>query len=202
MQLRHETGLTSRQYVTEEGWRQARLKSCPFHPGGCSLRRHGTYERVDPPGMRVARAYCQLAQTTISLLPDCLAVRLPGSLDEIEQTIVAVERARSVEAATEVVRPDIQLPGAVRWVRRRRAGVRAALIALLTLMPGQLGSEASVRALRRVLSTERALVALRGIGAAHLPNLPRPLGFRAPSPRRAERERSPQHETGPDPPPT
>lgn len=202
MQLRQATGLTSEQYVIQEAWRQASLDSCPFHPKGCDLSRHGTYERVEPPGMRVARLYCRQARTTISLLPDCMAARLTGSLDEAEQVVATVEGARSVEAAAAVVRPDIELPGACRWVRRRLVGVRAALMALITLMPGQLGPRARVTAIRQLLSTERALVALREIGAAQLQNLSRPIGFRRPGGGRAERENHLQHETGPDPPPS
>ena len=81
MQLRYETGLTGEQYVTARAWREARLERCPKHPhGGCSLARHGTYERKTPQGVRVARWYCPESHTTFGLLPDCLAARLPGYL--------------------------------------------------------------------------------------------------------------------------
>jgi hypothetical protein len=90
-------------------------------------------------GMRVARWYCADAHETFSLLPDCLAARLQGSLDEVEQVVVAVEGAASVEAAASALRPDLELPGAVRWVRRRLRGVLTALLALVTLMPGDWG---------------------------------------------------------------
>ena len=202
MQLRHSTELTSERYVTQKAWRQASLNRCPRHPqGGCGFARHGTYPRVDPPGMRVARWYCPDAHRTFSLLPDCLAARLRGSLDEVERVVVTVEESRSVEAAASALRLEVELPGALRWVRRRLSGVRAALLALITLMPGRLGTVPEVRAVRAILGTERALRALREIGAAHLPTLPRPLGFR-PAPRRAAGgDGRFQHETGPDPPP-
>ena len=47
----------------------------------CSFARHGTYMRKTPRGTRVARWYCPQSRTTFSLLPDCLAARLPGTLD-------------------------------------------------------------------------------------------------------------------------
>jgi hypothetical protein len=201
VQLRHRTTLTSEQYVTQKAWRQARLEVCPRHPGGgCGFARHGAYPRLDPHGMRVARWYCPDAQVTFSLLPDFLSARLSGSLDEVERAVVESE-GRSVESAAQVVRVDeIELPGAVRWLRRRRRRVRAALLALITAMPGRLGAVGEVRAIRAVLGTDRALVALREIGAAHLPALPHPLGF-CPPPRPARESARPiQHETGPDPP--
>jgi len=142
--------------------------------------------------MRVSRWYCRDAHVTFSLLPDCLAARLGGSLDEAEQIVLEVERSRSLEAAAAVVRPDIELPGAMRWVRRRVLGVRAALLALVTLMPGRFGMVAQVSAVRSVLGSERALVAL--------PNLVRPVGFRPHRRSLAERGRRLQHRTGPDPP--
>ena len=148
----------------------------------------------------MARWYCRDAHETFSLLPDCLAARLVGSLDEVEQVVVEVEGSASVEAAASALRPDIELPGAVRWVRRRLKGVRTGLLALLTLMPARLGTKVDLRAVRAELSTERALVALREIGAAHLSRLVRPLGFRPPRSERAPGEERVQHKTGPDPP--
>jgi hypothetical protein len=150
--------------------------------------------------MRVARWYCPEAHQTFSLLPDCLAARLVGSLDEVEQVVVAVEGSASVEAAASALRPDIELPGAVRWVRRRLRGVRAALLALVTLLPGRLGTKVELMAVREVLVTERALLALREIGAGHLSFLVRPLGFQGPRRERVQGEERVQHKTGPDPP--
>lgn len=161
--------------------------------------RHGTYARAEPPGMCVARWYCRDAGMTFSLLPDCLSARLVGSLDEAEEAVLAAE-AMGVEAASQELRPEVELPGVMRWVRRRRTGVRAGLLALITAMAGRLGTVAEVRAVRAVLGTERALVALREIGSAHLQSLPCPLGFCPPRSGRAERGGRYQHETGPDPP--
>ena len=93
MQLRFQTGLTSEQYVSAEAWRAARLDRCPNHPhGGCSLARHGTYERRTPAGTQIARWYCRESHTTFNLLPDCLAARLPGTLRRLEEVVVHAEQ--------------------------------------------------------------------------------------------------------------
>ena len=97
VQLRFKTGLSGEQYVTAQGWRRATLARCPNHPrGGCSFARHGTYARKTPPGTRVARWYCPESRTTFSLLPDCLAARLPGTLAELEDAVATAADARSV----------------------------------------------------------------------------------------------------------
>jgi hypothetical protein len=150
--------------------------------------------------MRVARYYCRDAQRTFSLLPDCLSSRLTGSLDEAEQVVVRVEESRSLEEAASAVRPDLNLPGAIRWVQRRRQGLRAALLALITLLPGRLGTTAELQAVRSTLGTERALVALREIASAHLHALLGPLGFRPARRGSSQPEHRLQHKTGADPP--
>jgi hypothetical protein len=150
--------------------------------------------------MRVARWYCPDAQETFSLLPDCLSARLGGSLDETEAAVLASE-SFGVEAAAQALRAgEVELPGALRWLRRRRRGVHAAVLALMTALPGRLGTVAEVRGIRAFLGTERALVALRDIGAAHLQALPAPIGFHPPVSARGGSASRFQHETGPDPP--
>lgn len=201
VQLRQATTLTSAQYVSEEGWRQATLEVCPLHPeGGCGFSRHGSYARRSPEGMRVARYYCPRGQMTFSLLPDCLCARLGGSLDEAEEAVVSAEE-RGVAAAVRDLRVDqCELPGAVRWLARRRRGVKAALVVLMTAMPGQLGTVAEVRSMREILGTGRALVALREIAAEQLAVLPAPLGFCRGAAAVAKGDQALQHPTGPDPP--
>jgi len=61
------------------------------------MQRHGTYERKYPAGAKVARYYCRKGQTTFSLLPDCLAARLPDTLDQVQEVIAAVEAGPSIE---------------------------------------------------------------------------------------------------------
>ena len=56
MQLRFSSDLTDEEYISQQAWRNASLKRCPLHPkGGCGFARHGTYERLSPPGTRIAR---------------------------------------------------------------------------------------------------------------------------------------------------
>ena len=75
---------------------------------------------MTPRDMRVARWYCLQSRTTFSLLPDCLATRLPGTLDALETVVAHAERSRSLTATAKALRRDaIDLPGAIRWVRRR-----------------------------------------------------------------------------------
>ena len=167
LQLRFRTGLTGEQYVKAQAWRHATLARCPHHPGGgCSLAKHGTYARKMPPGTRIARWYCPESHTTFSLLPDCLAARLPGTLAELENVVATAEHARSVAAA------------AMRWLRRRIRLVTRALNAVRGLLPDRfVGCAATVPAFRARLGTDAALAWLREIAAAQLPALPTPLGF-------------------------
>ena len=88
--------------------------------------------------MRIERYYCPMAHETFSLLPDCLASRFPGELNELERMVAHVDAAPSIEAAADVLRPDIVLPSAVRWVRRRLTLVRATLLAVVTLIAAAL----------------------------------------------------------------
>ena len=79
-------------------------------------------------------------------------------------------------------------------------GVRDSLLILLTLLPDRLGTKARLVEVRSILASERALVALREIGAPHLHVLPRPLGFRPAGIRTSKSEDRLQHKTGADPP--
>jgi hypothetical protein len=136
VQVRFACELTSEEYVSQQGWTKASLDQCPLHPGGgCGFARHGTYERVEPPGTHIARWYCSPGKTTISLLPDCLASHLPGALSELEAALDAVERGPSVERAAGAQRPTIDLPGAIKWTRRRMRMMRGLLTTLIGLMP-------------------------------------------------------------------
>ena len=151
-----------------------------------------------PSGMRIARYYCPTAHETFSLLPDCLASHFPGALDPIEHVVATVEGARSVEAAADVLRPDITLPSAVRWVRRRLMPVRRALLAVVTLLPDLFTSDARLDAVRLALATPSALVALRTHAAPHLTTLPPPLGFHPRASRRDARPSAAPHGMGAD----
>ena len=206
MQLRFETELTFEEYATGRGWERARLPTCPFHPaGGCGLSGHGTYMRKVPSVGYVARWYCPQAHTTIGLLPDFYASRMPGTLDTLEEAVVRVEAAEPVEKVAEELRPAeaadaVTLPTAVRWVRLRLELVRAVLIAVLGLFPERFApGPPTMRHFRDRLCTLRALVALRGIAEAKLHVLPMPLGLVPPP--KLRRAGPFQQSTGSDPPP-
>lgn len=147
------------------------------------------------------RWYCRKGHVTVSLLPDFAASRLSSSLDEVEQVAAAVEDAPSLELAASKLRPDIELPGAVRWTRRRVQAVRITLVTLVGLLPVLFaGVELTVMSTRTALGVERVLPALRETAREFLPSLPPPVGF---GPRCAPRDREPkqnQHQTGADPP--
>ena len=168
------------------------------------MRRHGTYARKTPVGTRIARWYCPQSHTTFSLLPDCLAARLPGTLVDLEAVVALAEQASSVEAAANAVRGDpIELPGAVRWLRRRVRHVHRCLLLAIGMLPDVLaGCAATVTSVRARLGAEAVLMALRDPLAGQLPHLPAPLGF---SPLAADRGNPTpprQQPMGPDPPHT
>jgi hypothetical protein len=148
--------------------------------------------------MRITRYYCPTAHETFSLLPDCLASHFPGELDAIEHVVATVEAARSVEAAADLLRPDITLPSAVRWVRRRLRPVRLVLVAVVTLLPDLFTGDPRLSAVRVALATTSALGTLRTRVAPHLLALPTPLGLRPPRPRRDGAARAAPHALGAD----
>lgn len=179
VQLRFAIELTGEQYVIQQAWCQARLDRCPLHPGGgCEFHRHGSYGRKYPDGTRIARWYCRTGHRTFSLLPDCLCSRLCGTLAEVEEVVVAMECAPSQEAAAQSLRIEIDLPGALRWMRRRQQLIGVALLALIGLLPHLLsGARPSVKSFRCRLEAAPVLPRLRALGAEYLAKLGPPLGF-------------------------
>lgn len=203
VQIRYGCGLSGEEYVTAEAWRNASLPCCPKHPdGGCGFARHGTYERVEPPGTKIARWYCPEAHQTFSLLPDHLAARFPGTLPAIEAVVAEAERAPSLEVAAERLRPDdITLTSALRWIRRRVRLIRSLFLVLITLFPEELcGCQPTIAALRGRFGLVPCLQPLRERYCLHLTFLSRPLGFIPPQGLCSERKNPFQQRMGTDPP--
>ena len=149
------------------------------------------------------RWYCPESHTTFSLLPECLAARFPGELDEVEAVVAHAEQAPSLAAAANELRRDaVELPGAMRWVGRRVRLVHHVLSIVIGLVPEYLvRCIAEVGAVRTRLQTDTALRALRTLTDAQLRVLPAPLGFQPHRLNTTNRLRAPQHKMGPDPPP-
>jgi hypothetical protein len=154
-------------------------------------------------------------------LPDFLASRLPGTLDEIEAAVVTAEAAPTVAEAADRVRPPeswescddgasdedevrdpITLEATTRWLRRRMKMVTVTLVAVAGLLPELFtGCEMTLSGFRQHLRTSSVLVQLREIAADHLGVLPPPVGF-GPRPRPRENRRSAaQQSPCPDRPP-
>jgi len=202
VQLRFASNLTGEEYVSQQAWRDASPTRCPLHPnGGCGFTRHGTYERLSPPGTLIARWYCPQGHRTFSLLPDCLAARLAGTLAEVQEVVGIAEQAQSLEAACTDLRLDIELPSVLRWVRRRVQAIHSSLNTLKGLMPERFtGCEPRLGGFAGRLDTDAVLQALRQIAAPYLALLPAPLGFSPRGLRGGEPARVYQHRAGPDPP--
>ena len=185
VQLRFAIELTLEQYVAREAWKAASLERCPEHPeGGCGFASHGAYPRKWPVACKVARWYCPTGHKTFSLLPDCRAARMMGTLEQTEQAAVALERGEVLEVAAERIRPSEQdadavgLAAAVRWMKRRHCSVTAGLIAITVLMPELfVDCAATVDGFAGRLGAAVVLVALREHCAAHLQAVPAPIGF-------------------------
>jgi hypothetical protein len=129
--------------------------------------------------MFIARWYCRMGHVTVSLLPDCLASRLSSTLAAVEQVALAVEqRTTSIEAVAATVRPDIEVQGAVRWVRRRVVAVVIALKVLKGLRPDVFdGVDATLGGVRAALGVAEALPAVRASAGAQLRAMPSYVGL-------------------------
>ena len=158
------------------------VPECPWHPEGkCGLRPHGFYDRKTPAGARVRRFLCPPKKRTISMLPICLAARLPGTTAEVERVAATAERPDFRPRDCPQLHPgsNISERGAQRWVQRRVAAVHASLAVLVTLLPQLAGNaEPTVAAMRAALGVPAALVELRALAETELAAVPAPIGFR------------------------
>jgi len=181
LQIPLHTQSSAEAYIAGREWRDVGLLACPLHPsGGCSFARHGSYARVTPQGLRIARWYCPQGHRTFSLLPDFLAARLPGMLTSVEAAAAAVKLAGSMEAAADALRGfEVTLPSALRWLRRRVRALQAAIAAVSQLVPQ---TSVAVLARRSALRIDpgqgHVLLGLRrSLAPRVLQRLPAPLGF-------------------------
>ena len=184
-----EAELTLEQYVAQEAWRTATLPRCPEHPeGGCGFCRWGRYRRKEPVECWIARFYCPKRGVTFSLLPDFLAARMPGTLEQVQQAAQAVEQFEQgkavLEQAAERLRPAdeqvqaVELRSAVEWMKRRHRGMVAGLSAVVIALPGLFsGCAATIEAFTARLGKETVLTELRRVAAEHLAEIPTPVGF-------------------------
>lgn len=185
VQLRHSTRLSELQYVIRQGWLDASLSVCPNHPqGGCLFHRHGHYVRKSRHGaVRIVRYYCRTSRTTFSLLPDCLAARLPGTLSQLEAVVSSMQSGASPLQAARAAREvyPVEAHGMRAWARRRQALVEHCLAVVITMFPMRFsGCPPRVVAVRRRLSGEPALAALRRLCDSQLQSVPAPVGFLPP----------------------
>jgi hypothetical protein len=206
VQLRLQTELSSEDYVRQKLWLKARFKKCPLHPkGGCGFRKVGYYDRVEPAGLRVPYWHCPLGHQVFSLLPDFAAAHVSSSLVAIEQVVERFDQCRrdqcmDSESAAACVGPAIDRASAVRWVNRRRRWVQAALAIAVGLLPVLAGCEPSLAGVRAAIGRPIVLVRLREIAAAHLAQMPAPLGFNHLPRAREIRLTRPPYGLGPAPP--
>ena len=180
VQIRLTTLCTSEDYVAGKRWRDATLECCPWHPqGDCGFCRHGTYERVKPAGILIPRWYCPIERRTVSALPDFLASHYSGTLIELEALVLSIEQASSLSVATSFLRTDIELPGALRYLRRLYQAILSALKIAHGVLPDLfVGQTLSLASLATTLPPgQSVLVSLRQQVRHYLPQLPTPLGF-------------------------
>ena len=182
MQMRLATNLTDEDYVSRRAWNDASAPPCPWcEPGTCELAPHGFYARVKPEGTLIRRFICRTAGRTVSLLPDCFAAWIKGSLEEQEEPVRVAERAATQAEAVEQVRPpgECSLASAQRWLKRRRQWVRALLVTVKGLYPERFtGVEPTLAGCGQQLGSETVLRTLREVAEAHLRDLRAPVGFR------------------------
>ena len=180
--MRLATNLTDEEYVSQRAWNAVSAPPCPWcKPGTCELAPHGFYARVKPEGALIRRFICRTVGRTVSLLPDCFAAWIKGSLEEQEAPVRVAETAGTQAEAVEQVRPpgECTLASAQRWLRRRVQWVWMLLVAVKALYPERFtGVDPTLAGFGPQLGRETVLRTLREVAEAHLGALPAPVGFR------------------------
>ena len=179
LQVRYATDLTDVEYVGRRAWNDATAPECPWcRPGKCAVAPHGFYPRVKQQGAQVRRYLCRREGRTVSLLPDCLAAHLKGSLEELEAAVRAAEGAETRAEAADAGSPEG--PASVlRWLGRREGWVRALPVTVKGLIPERFtGVEPTLAGFGQQLDSDAVLRQLREVAATHLSVLPAPVGFR------------------------
>jgi hypothetical protein len=202
VQVRLPIALTSEQYITQQAWRGASLPYCPFGNDRCEAVGHGSYARLRPAGLRIARRYCERCGVTIGLVPDFASSRVSGTLDDFEEVSAAAEGSRSLWEAASQVRPfDGAFESAVKWVRFRAQTVRKLLRTAVGLVGELAGCEPRLGAVRERLGLSGGVLQkLRELCEPHLEALPAPVGL-VPRPHGGRKRKGrPPQSTGPDPP--
>ena len=88
-------------YVGNREWRDARLSGCPLHPsGGCSFARHGSYARMTPRGVRIARgiALRDTERSACCRTPRRSAVWLLATIDDSITVAASVGHEAAADA--------------------------------------------------------------------------------------------------------
>lgn len=200
MQFRFPVNVSPSEYVRLRLWEKVRLKQCPFHPnGGCGVSKHGTYTRKWPIPLKIRRWYCLKAHATISFLPDFLACRLSGTLQDVEEVVLEVQKYPNLEMAAASIRADIELPGAIRWLRRRLNYVKTILTIAGGIFP-QYGPW-DIHQLKEFFALAYILPHLREILNCHLHVLPSIIGLSPPMSMPVIQTNSLQHKKGARKPP-
>lgn len=201
MQFRYPTNLTAEEYVRAEAWKFIMIDWCLIHPDSdCRIARHGTYPRKIPEGAKFHRILCLSENITFSLLPDCFASRLPGTLADIEKVVLMFEThagnsgcGLTPETAGKILSspdPDtlaekfgideklFDRAADFRWLKRRVEYVIAVLSAAVGMFPETFGNcRPTLTAFRTVLGRGPVLMRLRTLAESRIHEIPAPVGL-------------------------
>ena len=153
---------------------------------------------------KITRYYCRGAPQTFSLLPDCFAAHLTGTLVELEAEVELAERA-GVAAAAPESHPRARTPAgvgrrdAIRRLDRRVALVLACLAVIRGLFPELFGGCPATLCAMQAACGSHSLLSLRRMDAMPLQSVPAPVGFRRRN-GRTDPVRGHQHSRARDPP--